>query len=68
MQFLQIADSWFNLQQVESIEISRTATDATQELYTLVISLASGRVWSRRDIGKNELAQYAARIASATQS
>jgi hypothetical protein len=65
MNFVQLSDSWFNLQQVESIEVSRTQTNDTRELYTVVISLASGRTWSRRDLEKHDLDGFKLQIAAA---
>lgn len=65
MTFVKIANCWFNLSQVESIEISRTSGEDSKELYTVVISLGSGRLWSRRDVEKSVVDEYASQIEAA---
>lgn len=67
MNFVKIANCWFNLSQVESIEVSRTSTEDSRELYTVVISLRSGRIWSRRDVEKAVLDDYMNQIEAAVR-
>ena len=67
MNFVKIANCWFNLSQVESIEVSRTSSEDLRELYTVVISLGSGRLWSKRDVEKSVLDEYVSQIEAAVK-
>jgi hypothetical protein len=67
MNFIKIDNSWFNLSHVESIEVSMMQTEDLKELYTVVISLGSGRMWSRRGIEKYVLDEYVSQIESAVK-
>jgi hypothetical protein len=62
MNFVQISNCWFNLQHVESIEVSRTSSADAQELYTVTIGLGSGRIWSRRDIERQVRDDFLSRV------